>query len=324
MVLDQQTAFDLILPYFPAAIQDLIMDESISDLMFTGGLVFVDRNGKIEEADVPAMADRALRAAIESIARQLGKDVTEEDPILNSRLADGSRVAAMLSPVATSGTCLTIRRFCRQFTLDELLQAGCIDRNSACYLIGAILKKKNILVSGGTGSGKTTLLNSLIQLISPNERLIAIENPAELKISQRCTERWESIDPLPLRPEITVGHLVKAALRHRPDRIIVGEIRDQAAYNLLEVMNTGHGGTLSTIHANSAVDALYRISNKALSYASNLSPVFIRQETASAIDVVVHIERGPDGKRRVTEVVENPKYKDDVFEVEEIYKDKKK
>jgi pilus assembly protein CpaF len=320
---EQTNAFELILPYFPADIEVLILDPDISDLMFCGGKVFVDRRGHMCEVEGAHMNPRMLDSAIESIARRLGDDISKESPILDSRLPDGSRVAAVFPPCSVGGTTLTIRKFCRQFTLEELVEQGCIPEFVAELVISTIHTKQNLLVSGGTGSGKTTLLNSFIEQIPGGERLIVIEKPAELKIKQPHVVRWEAVDPLPDRAGISVSQLVTAALRHRPDRIIVGEVRDHSAYDLLQAMNSGHAGTCSTIHANSAMDALYRLSGRALSALPNLNQVFIRHETASAIDLVLHIERC-DGRRQVKEVLRVMGYENENFQTEVVYQERKK
>jgi pilus assembly protein CpaF len=317
-------SYQLILPFFPEELRELLLDPSISDLMINGTTgVFADRDGVVEHIPLvtPYTIER-LQAAIERIARILGQDLTTQNPILNTRLPDGSRVAVVGAPSSISGPTLTIRKFNRWYTSDELIASGSLSTHVRDTVIGFINEKKNGIISGGTGSGKTTLMKALLDHIPQHERLVVIEQPAELKVSHPNAVRWEAVDEIPGQVAITPSELLAAALRHRPDRIIMGEIRDECGYDLLQAMNTGHGGTLSTIHAKSAWDALNRLSDLALSARANLNHAFIRSETAEAIDFVLYCERDHTGRRRVRELVKVNGYthSDQSFQTEDIYR----
>lgn len=317
-------SFELILPFFPEELRALLLDPSISDLMINGTTgIYADRGGIVEHIalDTPYSNDR-LQAAIERVARILGQDLTTQNPILNTRLPDGSRVAVVGAPSSINGPTFTVRKFNRWFTSDELIASGSLPeqvRNTVVSLMG---ERKNGMISGGTGSGKTTLMKALLDHVPLDERLIVIEQPAELKIAHPNAVRWEAVDAIPGQVAVTPSQLLAAALRHRPDRIIMGEIRDECGYDLLQAMNTGHGGTLSTIHAKSAWDALNRLSDLALSARPNLNHSFIRSETAEAIDFVLYCERDHDGRRRVRELITVNGYShaEQSFETAEIYR----
>ena len=254
-------SYELILPFFPEELRELLLDPSISDLMINGTTgVFADRDGIVEEIRLKQpYTNERLQAAIERVARILGQDLTGQNPILNTRLPDGSRVAVVGPPSSVYGPTLTVRKFNRWFTSDELIASGSLPaqvRDTVVRLIGG---RKNGIIAGGTGSGKTTLMKALLDHVPMQERLIVIEQPAELKIAHPNAVRWEAVAAIPGQVAVTPSQLVAAALRHRPDRIIMGEIRDECGYDLLQAMNTGHGGTLSTLHADSALDALDRL-----------------------------------------------------------------
>jgi pilus assembly protein CpaF len=317
-------SYHLILPFFPDELRELLLDPSISDLMINGTTgVFADRDGVVQHIPLAApYTNERLQAAIERIARILGQDLSSQNPILNTRLPDGSRVAVVGAPSSINGPTLTIRKFNRWYTSDELISSGSLPphvRNEVVKLMNA---KKNGIISGGTGSGKTTLLKALLDHVPENERLVVIEQPAELKVSHSNAVRWEAVEAIPGQIAITPSQLLAAALRHRPDRIIMGEIRDECGYDLLQAMNTGHGGTLSTIHARSAWDALNRLSDLALSARANLNHAFVRSETAEAIDFVLYCERDQTGRRRVRELVKVNGYThaDQTFQTEDIYR----
>jgi pilus assembly protein CpaF len=317
-------SFELILPFFPEELRALLLDPSISDLMINGATgIYADRGGMVEHIalETPYSNER-LQAAIERVARILGQDLTSQNPILNTRLPDGSRVAVVGAPSSINGPTFTVRKFNRWFTSDELIASGSLPeqvRNTVVRLIG---ERKNGIISGGTGSGKTTLMKALLDHIPLDERLIVIEQPAELKIAHPNAVRWEAVDAIPGQVAVTPSQLLAAALRHRPDRIIMGEIRDECGYDLLQAMNTGHGGTLSTIHAKSAWDALNRLSDLALSARSNLNHSFVRSETAEAIDFVLYCERDHAGRRRLRELISVNGYNhaEQSFETSEIYR----
>ena len=317
-------SYHLILPFFPEELRELLLDPSISDLMINGTTgVYADRAGVVQHIPLsePYTNDR-LQAAIERVARILGQDLTTQNPILNTRLPDGSRVAVVGAPSSINGPTLTIRKFNRWYTSDELIESGSMPRQVRDTVVDLIGKKKNGIISGGTGSGKTTLMKAFLDHIPETERLLIIEQPAELKVAHKNAVRWEAVEEIPGQVAITPSELLAAALRHRPDRIIMGEIRNECGYDLLQAMNTGHGGTLSTIHAKSAWDALNRLSNLALSARPNLNHGFMRSETAEAIDFVLYCERDHTGRRRVRELITVGGYShaDQSFQTEEVYR----
>ncbi len=317
-------SFELILPFFPEELRALLLDPSISDLMINGTAgVFADRSGVIERIPLstPYTNDR-LQAAIERVARILGQDLTQQNPILNTRMPDGSRVAVVGAPSSIGGPTLTVRKFNRWYTSGELVDAGCMSAHVCDAVVSLILARKNGIISGGTGSGKTTVVKALLDHVPAHERLVIIEQPAELKISHPNAVRWEAVDVIPGQVAITPSQLVAAALRHRPDRIILGEIRDECGYDLLQAMNTGHGGTLSTLHADSALDALDRLADMALSARTNLDQSFVRSQTGKAVDFVLHCERDNAGHRRVRELITVSGYchREQAFLTEVVYR----
>ena len=316
-------SYDLILPFFPEEIRGLLLDPTISDLMINGTTgVYADKEGVLENItlSMPYTNER-LTAAIERVARILGQDLTLQNPILNTRLPDGSRVAVVGPPSSINAPTLTIRKFNKWFTSDELIASGSMPAEVRDLVVSLIMQRKNGIIAGGTGSGKTTLMKALLDHIPSSERLCIIEQPAELKVLQPNAIRWEAVEAIPGQVAITPSELLAAALRHRPDRIIMGEIRNECGYDLLQAMNTGHGGTLSTIHAKSAWDALNRLANLALSARPNLNHAFMRSETAEAIDFALYCERAPNGRRRVRELITVSGYdhKEQRFETEVIY-----
>lgn len=317
-------SYELILPFFPEELRALLRDPSISDLMINGTQgVYADKGGVMQSIPLsqPYTNDR-LQQAIQRIARILGQDITTQNPILNTRLPDGSRVAVVGAPSSINGPTLTIRKFNRWFTSDELIEAGSMPREVRDLIVGFMADRKNGIISGGTGSGKTTLMKALLDHIPSQERLVIIEQPAELKVSHPNAVRWEAVEAIPGQAAITPSELLAAALRHRPDRIIFGEIRNESGYDLLQAMNTGHSGTLSTIHAKSAWDALNRLSNLALSARPNLNHGFMRSETAEAIDFVLYCERDHTGKRQVRELITVSGYShaDQTYQTKQLYK----
>ena len=316
-------SYDLILPFFPEEIRGLLLDPTISDLMINGTTgVYADKEGVLETITLSTpYTNERLTAAIERVARILGQDLTMQNPILNTRLPDGSRVAVVGPPSSINGPTLTIRKFNKWFTSDELIASGSMPAEVRDLVVSLIMQRKNGIIAGGTGSGKTTLMKALLDHIPASERLCIIEQPAELKVLQPNAIRWEAVEAIPGQVAITPSELLAAALRHRPDRIIMGEIRNECGYDLLQAMNSGHGGTLSTIHAKSAWDALNRLANLALSARPNLNHAFMRSETAEAIDFALYCERAPNGRRRVRELITVSGYdhKEQRFETEVIY-----
>jgi pilus assembly protein CpaF len=317
-------SWDLVLGFFPEEVQRLILDATISDLMINGTTgVYADRNGVVEQIPLScALTTETLLAATQQIARKLGQNLSDQNPILNTRLPDGSRVAVVGPPASINGITMTIRKFNHWFTSDQLIASGSLPVSVRDIVIKLMVDRKNGIISGGTGSGKTTLMKALLDHVPQHERLVVIEQLAELKISQSNAIRWEAVEAIPGQVAITPSQLLAAALRHRPDRIIMGEIRDECGYDLLQAMNTGHGGTLSTIHAKSAWDALNRLSDLALSARPNLNHAFVRSETAEAIDFVLYCERDHTGRRRVRELITVAGYShaDQSFQTEDIYR----
>jgi pilus assembly protein CpaF len=249
--------------------------------------------------------------AVKNIARRLGSDISEEKPILDSRLPDGSRVAAVIPPCSLGGVTLTIRKFtARRFSIDDLLTTGTLDANIAERLKGYVRARKNILISGGTGTGKTTILNILGKFIGNDERILLIEDTAEIQLGQPNLVRFEVRQAQNGLPAVTIRDLLKASLRHRPDRIILGEIRGGEAFDLLQLLNTGHSGTLSTIHANSAKQGLSRFTSCVLQSGIELPYRAIKTNIADSLNVVIQLERRP-GLRFISEVIEINHYDPD-------------
>jgi pilus assembly protein CpaF len=266
-----------------------------------GGNVFIEERGVMKEVLKPVNEEDVF-AGIQALANRMGDQFDEDHPILDTRLPNGARVAAMGSPTSPYGLTLTIRKFMQWFSLEELIQMDTVPYVVAREIETAIKQRKNVLIAGGTGSGKTTALAAFASLIDRRERVICIEKPTELKLNLPHVVRWEATKDRDGRKGISVSQLLTAALRHRPDRIIVGEVRDHSAFDMLQAMNTGHSGTLSTVHADSAVDALHRISELALSAQENLRQDFTARQTARAISLVLHLERKA-AKRYVTQLI---------------------
>jgi pilus assembly protein CpaF len=319
-----ESGWEKVLPFFSDDLQALILDPTISDLMVNGTTgVYADRGGVIEHIPVQDELDiDRLEAAIRRVARSMGQDLTTQNPILNTRMPDGSRVAVVGAPSAIGGPSLTIRKFNQWFTTDQLIEKGSMPKEVCDQVVAFLMKKNNGIIAGGTGSGKTTLMKAILDHVPVTDRLIVIEQVAELRVLQPNALRWEAVDAIPGQVAVLPSALLAAALRHRPDRIIFGEIRDECANDLLQAMNTGHGGTLTTLHAKSAWDALSRLSNLALSARPNISHSFIRSETADAIDFVLYCERLPTGRRRVRELISVTGYNftTQSFETEDLYR----
>ena len=315
-------SFDVILPFL-RPIAELIQDPEISEIMVNGSQrVFVERQGKVEEVPHVNLEERNLRIAVRNIARALGDDVSDERPILDSRLPDGSRVAAVLPPCSLGGTTLTIRKFqTRFFTAEELVRIGTMPPVVLEALRDAIARNENILISGGTSTGKTTLLNALAAFLPPEDRVVLIEDNAELQIDRPNLVRFEARREQPGLPAVSIRELLRATLRHRPDRIIVGEVRGGEAFDLLQALNTGHAGSLSTIHANSAEQALARLASSVLQSGVELPYQAVRHQIADAIDLVLHLGR-TQGKREVHELLKLDRYepRDDRYTLQALWR----
>jgi pilus assembly protein CpaF len=295
-------SFELILPFL-RPIAHLIQDPDVSEIMVNaGGRVFLERQGVLNEADGVQLAEKNLQVAVRNIARTLGDDVSEEQPILDARLPDGSRVAAVIPPCSLGGTTLTIRKFqSRFFTADELVRSGTLTEPVLDQIRTAIDARQNVLISGGTSTGKTTLLNALAAFLPVTDRIVIVEDTAELQIDKPNVVRFEARQRTAM-PAVTIRDLLKAALRHRPDRVIVGEVRGGEACDLLQALNTGHAGSLSTIHASSASQALVRLASCVLRAGVELPHIAIRQQIGDAIRLVAHLERR-QGVRCATELL---------------------
>lgn len=296
--------FETILPFLKP-IEHLILDDAISEVMVNGpDRIFIEKAGFIEPVLGIHLGEKSLMVAVKNIARRLGDDISESKPILDSRLPDGSRVAAVIPPCSVNGITLTIRKFnTRHFGVEDLVQAGTMERWLANQLEGYVLARKNILIAGSTGSGKTSMLNVLGKFIPSDERVLLIEDTSEIHLGQDNLVRFEARQPQNGLPAVTIRDLLKASLRHRPDRIILGEIRGGEAFDLLQLLNTGHSGSLSTVHATSAKQGLARFTSCVLQSGVDLPYRAIKTNVGDSLNVVVHLERRP-GRRFVSEVVE--------------------
>ena len=288
-------------------LEELLGDDEVEEVMVNGHeSVYVERRGRIESTEVRFASEDELRDAIERILAPVGRRVDELSPMADARLADGSRVNVVIPPLAVDGPALSVRRFsARRPGPEELVASGTLSAEVRDLLADAVSARRSLLVSGGTGSGKTTLLNALSAWIGAGERVVTIEDAAELRLRQPHVVRLES-RPASIegRGEVTIRDLLRNALRMRPDRIVIGEVRGAEALDLLTALNTGHDGALSTVHANSPDDALRRVETLALMAGVGLPHEAIREQLARGLDLIVHMARDHDGGRRVTEVAE--------------------
>jgi pilus assembly protein CpaF len=285
----------------------LLADPAVEEVMVNGpDRVYIERRGRLEQTDVRFESEEDLRNAIERILAPLGRRVDELSPMVDARLADGSRVNVVIPPLAIDGPTLSIRRFAADRPgPDRLVEIGTLSAEQRRLLSDAVGARRSVLVSGGTGSGKTTLLNALSSFIAPSERVVTIEDAAELRLQQPHVVRLESRPAgVEGRGEATIRDLLRNALRMRPDRIVIGEVRGVEALDLLTALNTGHDGALSTVHANSPQDALARLETLALMAGVGLPHAAIAEQVRRGIDLVVHLQRCVDGSRRVTEIAE--------------------
>ncbi|WP_081816363.1 CpaF family protein [Fodinicurvata fenggangensis] len=304
-------------------LEDLLEDETVTDIMVNGpSQVYVERNGKLVLTPITFRDDAHATAIAQRIAYNIGRRVDEASPMVDARLMDGSRVNIILPPLAIDGCSISIRKFAkRKITLDDMIRQDNISEKLGRLLQVAAACRLNIIVSGGTGSGKTTLLNALSRLIDPQERIVTIEDAAEIQLQQPHVVRLETRPPnVEGRGEITMRSLLKNSLRMRPDRIIVGEVRGEETLDMLQAMNTGHDGSMSTIHANTPRDALTRIENMVMSSSVQLPSKAIRAQISSAVDLIVQIERMRDGKRRVTNVSELIGMEGDIITLQELFR----
>jgi pilus assembly protein CpaF len=288
-------------------IEPYLADPTITEIMVNGARnIYIERGGKIYREAAAFESDDHLMRIIDRIVAPLGRRIDESSPYVDARLPDGSRVNAVIPPISLVGPVLTIRKFAKNpITVEQLIEFGTLTQQSIEFLKACVISKINLIISGGTGSGKTTLLNVLSQYIPSDERIVTIEDAAELQLRQEHVVSLEKRPPnIEGKGEVTIQNLVVNSLRMRPDRIIVGEIRDQAALDMLQAMNTGHDGSMTTAHSNSPRDTLARIETMTLMAGTELPVRAIREQVASALDLVVHLERLRDGTRRVTHICE--------------------
>jgi pilus assembly protein CpaF len=286
-------------------LQDLLNSPNITEIMVVSrNQIYIEKNGHIEESGRAFVSDQVSYSIIERIVGPLGRRIDKSQPLVDARLPDGSRVNAIIPPLALKGPCITIRKFAREaFTIDDLLERGSLNSRAAAFLKACVRGKKNIIISGGTGSGKTTLLNVLSSFISPNDRIVTIEDSAELQLKQEHVVQLETKPPnIEGTGKFDIRDLVANALRMRPDRIIVGECRRGETLDMLQAMNTGHSGSMTTAHANSPEDMMLRLETMVLT-AMNMPVSAIRSQIGSALDVVVQASR-VEGRRRVTQISE--------------------
>ena len=309
-----------VLGYGP--LEPLLDDDDVTEIMVNRhDQVYVERNGRIHESHLRFTSEAQLRRVIDRIVSRVGRRIDESSPLVDARLEDGSRVNAVIPPLAVNGSSLTVRKFARTpYRVDDLIQFGTMTREMATVLDAAVRAKLNILVSGGTGTGKTTLLNVLSAFIPASERIITIEDAVELQLQQDHVVRLESRPPnIEGRGEISIRDLVRNSLRMRPDRIVIGEVRGGESLDMLQAMNTGHEGSISTIHANSPRDAIARMETLVLMAGMDLPLRAIREQVASAIDIIIQIGRLKDGTRRVTHLTEVQGMEGDIVTLQDAF-----
>ena len=316
----QREIADDVLGYGP--LEALLRDETVTEVMVNGhDRIFVERDGRLERSDTSFVDDAHVMRIIDKIVSQVGRRIDESSPMVDARLPDGSRVNAIIPPLSLKGPTLTIRKFARDpYTVDDLINFGSLTPQAAQLLAAGVRGKLNVLISGGTGTGKTTMLNVLSSFVPEAERIVTIEDAAELQLQQ------EHVITLESRPaniegqgEVRIRELVRNALRMRPDRIIVGEVRGAETVDMLQAMNTGHEGSLTTIHANAPRDALARLETLVLTAGIDLPLRAIREQIASAFDLLVQISRLVDGSRRVTHITEVLRMESDVITLQDLF-----
>lgn len=304
-------------------IQDLLDEADVTEVMVNRPeQIYIERNGKLIDTKVKFDNDEHIMRVIERIVSPLGRRVDTENPMVDARLPDGSRVNAVIPPVSIDGPVLTIRKFSKtKLTIEQLIEFGSLTPLMSDFLRACVLGRLNIIISGGTGSGKTTLLNVLSSFIPETERVVTIEDSAELRLDQRHVVRMEARPPnVDGRGQVTIRDMVRNALRMRPDRIVVGECRGGEALDMLQAMNTGHDGSLTTLHANSPRDALLRLETMVLMAGMELPLKVIRQQVASAVDLIVHQSRLKNGPRKITAIAEVAGMEGDTIVMSDIFK----
>jgi pilus assembly protein CpaF len=315
-----QDVSDDILGYGP--IDKLLKDEEVSEVMVNGPeTVYVERGGKLGRDEATFVDEDHLRRIIDKIVSEVGRRIDESNPMVDARLPDGSRVNAVIHPLAIGGPFLTIRKFSKDpLQVDDLIRFGSINAHAARFLQACVVGHLNVVISGGTGTGKTTMLNVLSSFIPPDERIVTVEDAKELQLHQDHVLSMEARPPnIEGRGEVTIRDLVKNCLRMRPDRIVIGECRSGEALDMLQAMNTGHDGSLTTLHANSPRDALARLETLVLMAGFDLPVRAIREQVSSAIDVIVQIARLRDGSRRITHISEVQGMEGDVITLQDIF-----
>ena len=303
-------------------LQPMLEDDSVTEVMVNGAKnIYVERKGKLSRVPLAFESDEHVMRIIDRIVAPLGRRIDESSPMVDARLPDGSRVNAVIPPISLVGPTITIRLFSKTpFTVEQLIELGTITPEAIQFLKACVEAKLNIVVSGGTGSGKTTMLNVLSGFIPPDERIVTIENAAELQLRQEHVVTLESRPPnIEGRGEVTIQNLVVNSLRMRPDRIVVGEIRDGAALDMLQAMNTGHDGSMTTAHSNSPRDTIARIETMTMMAGYDLPVRAIREQIASAIDLLVHEERLRDGTRKLVSITEVAGMEGDVVTLTDLF-----
>jgi pilus assembly protein CpaF len=303
-------------------LERLLTDPTVSEVMVNGcDDIWIERDGRLSQTPLRFSDESQLRRIITKMVGQIGRRIDESSPMVDARLPDGSRVNAIIPPLSLSGPLLTIRRFAKErFGMEELIAVGTLTRDAADFLCNSIVADLNILVSGGTGSGKTTMLNALSAAVPDMDRIVTIEDAAELQLEQRHVVRLESRPKnIEGQGEVTIRDLVRNALRMRPDRIIVGEVRGAEALDMLQAMNTGHEGSLSTIHSNSPRDALNRLETMVLMAGYELPVKAIRQHVAGALDLIIQLDRLDDGTRHVTQITEVQRMEGDMITLQTLF-----
>ena len=304
-------------------IEPLLKDDSIADILINGcNQVYIERGGKLQLAPVRFADNDHLLRIVQRIVAAVGRRVDESQPLVDARLLDGSRVNAAVAPIAIDGPLVSIRKFSKSpLTMDKLVSFGAIPKPVADFILGAVKCRASTVISGGTGSGKTTLLNALSSAINPDERMITIEDAAELQLQQPHVARMETRPPnIEGKGEIRQRELVKNALRMRPDRVILGEVRSEEAFDMLQAMNTGHEGSMATIHANNPRDAITRLEQMVMMGGMKISEEAIRGQIASAVNFIVQATRLSDGSRKVVSISEITGMEGSVVQLQEIFR----
>jgi pilus assembly protein CpaF len=304
-------------------LEALIKDDSVTEIMVNGPeSIYIEREGKLYRTEETFFDEQQLRRTIEKIVAKVGRRIDEASPYVDARLADGSRVNAIIPPLALDGPALTIRKFAAEaYRVEALIGFGTWNAAAAEFMEACVSGRMNVLVSGGTGAGKTTTLNVLSSFIPANERIITIEDAAELRLQQPHIVRLESRPPnIEGSGEVTIRDLVRNALRMRPNRIVVGEVRGGEALDMLQAMNTGHDGSISTVHANTPRDVLGRLETMVLMAGTELTVKAVREQISSAVDIIIHQGRLKDGTRRVTHISEVLNMEGDVITLQDIFK----